>query len=111
MILPLILIYGLSNWEAKSRAVLVSILIVIGGFCQLYVILIGGQAYPLEVFPGYDVTSSFGDGQVASYSPSIYELALGLGGVALTLLMIGGGAKVLRVLPTNLKDANIPEDD
>ena len=111
MILPLILIYGLPNWEAKSRAVLVSVLIVIGGFCQLYVILIGGQAYPMEIFPGYTVVSSFGDGQVASYSPSIYELALGLGGVALTLLMIGAGSKVLRVLPTNLKDANIPEDD
>lgn len=111
MILPLILIYGLPNWETKSRAVLVSVLIVIGGFCQLYVILIGGQAYPMEIFPGYTVVSSFGDGQVASYSPSIYELALGLGGVALTLLMIGAGSKVLRVLPTNLKDANIPEDD
>ena len=30
---------------------------------QMYVTIIGGQAYPLDIFPGYQVSSSFFDGR------------------------------------------------
>ena len=58
-----------------------SILVILGAFALLYVFIIGGQAYPLEIFPGYVASSSFGDGQIAHYSPSIYEFLLGFGGL------------------------------
>ena len=46
------------------RATLAAALLVIAGaFAWLYVFILGGQAYPLDIFPGYAVTSSFGDGQ------------------------------------------------
>ncbi|MFC6686490.1 hypothetical protein [Jhaorihella thermophila] len=70
-------------------------------------IVIGGQAYPLQIFPGYEVSSSFSDGVVNAYAPRWPELLLGLGGVAIALFATGLGAKVLRILPTNLSDANI----
>jgi len=92
---------------SRSSTILASILVVIGGFAQLYVIIIGGQAYPLEIFPGYDVLEGWHEGVVNPYTPSIWELMLGLGGVALALFAAGLGAKILRVLPTNLSDANI----
>ena len=95
---------------SRGSTILASVLVIIGGLAQLYVIVIGGQAYPLEIFPGYEVLEGFNEGMVNAYSPSIYELALGLGGVAVTLLAAGVGAKVLRVLPTNLSDANVPAD-
>ncbi len=95
---------------SRQSTIWASILVIIGGLAQLYVIVIGGQAYPLDIFPGYEVLEGFNEGVVNSYTPSLYELALGLGGVAVTLLAAGVGAKILRVLPTNLSDANVPAD-
>lgn len=92
---------------SRSSTLLASILVVIGGFAQLYVIIIGGQAYPLEIFPGFEVLEGFNEGVVNGYSPSLPEFFLGLGGAALALFAAGLGAKVLRVLPTNLSDANV----
>lgn len=92
---------------SRSSTILASILVVIGGFAQVYLIVIGGQAFPLEIFPGYEVVQGFHEGVINPYTPSIWELLLGLGGVALALFAAGLGAKVLRVLPTNLSDANL----
>ncbi len=74
-------------------------LVIIGAFAQLYVIIIGGQAYPLNIFPGYEVSSSFYDGVVGTYSPSIWELMLGLGGFAASVLITFLVARVLPVIP------------
>ncbi len=92
---------------SRSSTLLASILVVIGGFAQVYVIVIGGQAFPLQIFPGYEVIEGFHEGIVNPYTPSIWELMLGLGGVALALFAAGLGAKILRILPTNLSDANL----
>lgn len=106
-LVPIALILAPQTAKAGSTPIIASLLIVLGGFAQLYVIVIGGQAYPMEIFPGYEVSSSFYDGAVNSYSPSLWELLLGLGGVALALMAAGIGAKILRVLPSNLSDANL----
>ncbi|RME16365.1 MAG: molybdopterin oxidoreductase [Alphaproteobacteria bacterium] len=92
---------------SRSSTVLASILVVVGGFAQVYVIVIGGQAFPLNIFPGFEVLEGFHEGVINPYTPSIWELMLGLGGVALALFGTGVGAKILRVLPTNLSDANL----
>ena len=105
--LPMALIYRNNRPVRADMATLISVLVVLGGLAQLYVIIIGGQAYPMEIFPGYEASSSFHDGEIAAYSPSWPEIALGLGGVALALLATGIGAKVLRIMPTNLSDQNI----
>ena len=80
---------------------------IVGGLAQIYVIIIGGQAYPLILFPGMEETSSALDGAVASYTPSLPEIGLGLGGVALGLLIAAVGLKVLRFLPTSLADDKV----
>jgi [DsrC]-trisulfide reductase subunit P len=41
-----------------------STLFLFGGLCQFYVVIIGGQAYPLDLFPGLRASSSFFDGEV-----------------------------------------------
>jgi Ni/Fe-hydrogenase subunit HybB-like protein len=108
-LLPMALAFGKRPIDATARAVVVSVLVIIGGFAQLYVIIIGGQAYPLDMFPGFEVTSSFYDGEVAGYSPSFFELALGVGGVAVAIFATGVAAKILRILPTNLADKNLSD--
>ena len=104
-ILPLLLFF-LPRFSRSYRATIVgSLFVLLGAFAQLYVIVVGGQAYPLVLFPGMDVSSSFFDGVVHSYIPSLYEILLGLGGVAIALLVAVIGVAVLDFLPESLEDA------
>jgi len=80
---------------------------VAGGLAQLYVIIIGGQAFPLLLFPGREVSSSFFDGAIAAYSPSAMEIMLGLAGVALSLSLVAVALRTLPVLALSLADADI----
>lgn len=104
-IIPLALIYAPGVKTCRKTLALVSTLIIIGGLCQMYVIIIGGQAYPMEMFPGYEVSSSFYDGVVANYSPSLPEVLLGISGVAVSLLLVTFAIKVLSFLPASLADS------
>ncbi|MDH5797744.1 MAG: polysulfide reductase NrfD, partial [Paracoccaceae bacterium] len=66
-LIPLAILFA-PALKANARAPLyASALVILGGFAQLYVIIIGGQAYPLEIFPGYEISSSFYDGQINTY--------------------------------------------
>src|SRR3989338_2328984 len=65
----------------------------------LYVFIIGGQAFPLEIFPGYDVKSSFMDGAVDHYSASLPEILLAVGGLAIAFTMTTIGVRILHFLP------------
>lgn len=76
-----------------------SLLFLLGGVAQMYVIIIGAQAYPLSIFPGMSVTSSFGDGSVANYLPSLPEVLLGVSGVSIAMLLVGVAVKLLPFLP------------
>ncbi len=104
-LLPMVLIF--SGVAGKSRALvaLTALLVIIGGFGQMYVTIIGGQAYPLVLFPGSEVTSSFYDGVAGSYTPSLWEFLLGLGGFSLALAIITFAVKILPFLPESLEDA------
>jgi molybdopterin-containing oxidoreductase family membrane subunit len=76
-----------------------SVLVVGGAFAWLYVFIIGGQAFPLEIFPGSVVSSSFGDGAIAAYSPSLPELLLGIGGLGAAYLITVVGIRALDFMP------------
>jgi molybdopterin-containing oxidoreductase family membrane subunit len=76
-----------------------SALVVLGAFAWLFVFIVGGQAFPLEIFPGHVATSSFADGATAHYAPSLPEALLGLGGVAVAFLLTLVGAQVLDFMP------------
>jgi molybdopterin-containing oxidoreductase family membrane subunit len=101
-ILPLALLFG----SASRRALVAAALgVIAGGLAQVYVLIIGGQAYPQLMFPEKEVASSFFDGVVAAYAPSLPEVALGVGGVALALALTAVALKVLPFLPHSLADA------
>ena len=75
-------------------------LVVAGALSQLYGIIIGGQAAPLVIFPGKDVIEgALVAGDPAGYLASVPELLLGLGGVAVSGLILVLALRVLRVLP------------
>jgi Ni/Fe-hydrogenase subunit HybB-like protein len=72
---------------------------VLGAFAWLFVFIIGGQAFPLDIFPGYAVSSSFRDGVVEHYTPSVWELLLGVGGLGAAFLLTIAGARALDFMP------------
>ena len=92
------LIYELSNKESRNfPLILTSIMIIVGGFFAVAVIIIGGQAFPLNIFPDHTIIeSTFFDNGIHGYTPSIYEYGLGICGTSLALIII-------LVLITNLK--------
>ncbi len=101
-LLPLFLLFHPKLGKSRASIVTSCLLVIVGGLAQVYVIIIGGQAYPLILFPGKELSSSFLDGVVATYAPSLPEVLLGLGGVALALIMVAIAIKVLRFLPRSL---------
>ena len=72
-------------------------LVIGGGLAHLSVIIIGGQALPMPIFPGRRVAGALGE--VAPYTPSLPELLLGLGGAATALLLLLGALRILPALP------------
>ncbi len=108
-VLPMILLWG--PWFKNHNLALISasILAIIGGFIQLYIIIIGGQSFPLILFPNAEVSSSFGDGMVNSYSATFSEYLLGFGGIGLSFCIVMIGMKVFRMLPATLADAKVTD--
>ncbi|HET7831672.1 MAG TPA: NrfD/PsrC family molybdoenzyme membrane anchor subunit [Gallionella sp.] len=103
-VLPLLLIYH--PRLGKTRCVVAaSLLVILGGFAFLYVFIIGGQAYPLSIFPGFEVTSTFADGQITNYTPSLPEIVLGFGGLAVAFLLTTIGVRVLDFMPRDKSHA------
>lgn len=98
------------TWTAAASG-----LVVVGGLASMYVLIIGGQAYPMQMFPNKTILESgFYDGvrgSIAWYSPSMPELLLGMGGVAISLLITAVGVRVLQLLPESLADEELQDLD
>ena len=102
---PLLIFYSRLG-QSRAWIAIGSLLVILGGFAQLAVIIIGGQAYPLQIFPDMEILSSgFNDaGPYYAYTPSLPEILLGLGGVAMSLALFAVGCRVLKFLPASLAD-------
>tara|TARA_B100001996_G_C18658317_1_gene592079 strand:- start:269 stop:1498 length:1230 start_codon:yes stop_codon:yes gene_type:complete len=105
--LPLIILMRPQKSLSRRSVIVSSVLVIIGGLAQLYVIIIGGQAYPLILFPGMIEESSFFDGVINNYVPSFPELGLGIGGIAISAILVVIGTKILRFLPVSLADSEM----
>ena len=99
--LPLMLLFHPTLGMSQRATVFAACGVLAGAFALLYAFIIGGQVWPLELFPGHTVTSSFGDGRIASYAPSLPEVLLGLGGLAAAFLITVIGVRVLPFVPVD----------
>ena len=109
-LVPLLLFYIPSTRRCRVATSIACVLVLLGAMAQLYVIIIGGQAYPLVMFPGMVEQSSFYDGVVAEYIPSFPEIVLGIGGIALALAILVFALAVLDFLPDDLSDKQFGVD-
>lgn len=106
-LLPLVLLFSPAVSRSRRAIAAAAVCVILGGLVQLYVLIIGGQAYPQLMFPEKEVTSSFFDGVVAAYAPSLPEVVLGVGGMALALALTAVAVKVLPFLPQSLADSDV----
>lgn len=97
-LLPLVLLLHPRLGGARATTAAAA-LVVLGAFAWLYVFIVGGQAFPLDIFPGRQVSSSFADGAVAAYAPAWPEWLLGIGGVGAAFLLTVVGVRVLDFMP------------
>ena len=104
MVLPLVLLLHPATRGRVRTVVASSTLVIAGALAQMYVTIIGGQAFPLVLFPGRQVSSSFHDGMVNPYTPGLPEWLLGLGGVAMAGLIVLVAIRFLGFLPERLDD-------
>ena len=97
-LLPLLLLFH-PKLGGTRCTLAASLLVIAGGFAWLFVFIIGGQAFPMEIFPGFVESSSFGDGTVATYVPSLPEFLLGVAGLAAAFVVTLAGVRALDFMP------------
>ncbi|WP_298834305.1 NrfD/PsrC family molybdoenzyme membrane anchor subunit [uncultured Piscinibacter sp.] len=97
-LLPMALLFH-PRGVGPNAMLLASAMVVAGAFALLFVFIVGGQSFPLEIFPGHEVSSSFADGSVELYMPRWPEWLLGLGGLGAAFVLTLIGVRALDVLP------------
>jgi Ni/Fe-hydrogenase subunit HybB-like protein len=107
-LVPLGILYHPALGKTRGGIVAACSLVILGGITTIYVIIIGGQAFPMAMFPAKTIIASgFHDGVNGlplSYSPSLPEFLLGIGGIAVALLATLVAVRLLRFLPESLAD-------
>ena len=100
-VIPLILLFvpRTPDFQKVSYCFAAPSLVIVGGFAQMYVTIIGGQAFPLVLFPGHEVSSSFFDGAINPYTPSVWEWLLGIGGVGVTFVLTVIAVRAFKFMP------------
>jgi Ni/Fe-hydrogenase subunit HybB-like protein len=109
-VLPMMLLFDPLRAGRSGALVTAAGLVVFGGFCLIYVTLVGGEVYPQDMFPGMKVSSSAFDGAIIPYRPTLAELALGLGAVGVAGVILLMAMWVLPLLPDRAGD-DAPEPD
>ncbi|MDX1344722.1 MAG: NrfD/PsrC family molybdoenzyme membrane anchor subunit [Sedimenticolaceae bacterium] len=107
-LLPLAIVFHPALGMQRSWLTAASAMVILGGLATMYVIIIGGQAFPMSLFPDKTILDSgFYDGvggAIAAYTPSLPEFLLGIGGVGVALLITVIGMRMLKILPVSLED-------
>ena len=98
-LLPLAMLYSPGARHSIGTVMVAAMLVIVGGLSQMYVTIVGGQAFPLDLFPGYVESSSFYDGVVNSYSPTVYEFLLGFGGIGIAFVLTVAAVRAFKFLP------------
>lgn len=111
ILIPLGILFHPALGKSRAAIAWASALVILGGLSSMFVIIVGGQAYPMQLFPGKTILESgFHDGvggAIAAYTPSLPEAFLGVGGVAVALLITAVGIRVLQFLPESLADKDV----
>ncbi len=108
MLVPMGILFHPALGKSRAGIIGASVLVILGGLAAMYVIVIGGQAFPLSIFPDKIILESgFQDGIGGGplyYAPSLPEFLLGIGGLVLALAVTLVAVRMLKFLPASLAD-------
>ena len=108
MLVPMGILFHPALGKSRGGIIAASLLVILGGLSAMYVIVIGGQAFPMALFPDkVIIDSGFFDGVNGgplAYSPSLPEFLLGIGGVVVALTATLVAVRMLKFLPASLAD-------
>jgi molybdopterin-containing oxidoreductase family membrane subunit len=108
LLVPMAILFHPALGKSRGAIVAACLLVILGGLAAMYVIVIGGQAFPLAIFPDKTIIESgFYDGvngMAAAYTPALSEFLLGIGGVAVAIIATLVAVRVLQFLPASLAD-------
>lgn len=99
VVFPLLILFNRELGNTVGGVLWAAGVTVVGAFAFVAHVLLAGQSYPFDMFPGYRMSSVFLDGQDALYTPAVVEFLLGFGGIALSALLFLLGIKFFRLLP------------
>jgi len=98
-ILPLALLFSPNARHSTGTVLVAALLVIVGGVAQMFVTIVGGQAFPLVMFPGYAESSTFYDGMIHAYSPSGWEYLLGMGGIGIAFVLTVAAVRAFKFMP------------
>ncbi len=106
-VIPLVLLYSKLG-RSRAMIALAAILVIVGGLAQMYVTIVGAQAFPMPLFPDKEITTAasmtvwWGRTHQACRNFCSVSVALGIA-LGMTVFAI----KVLPFLPQSLADADV----
>jgi molybdopterin-containing oxidoreductase family membrane subunit len=110
-LLPLGILYHPALGKSRGAIVSACVMVILGGLSAIYVIVIGGQAFPMQMFPGKTIIASgFQDGVngvAFQYIPTMPEILMGVGGFALAIMAATIAVRMLKFLPVTLADKDV----
>ena len=103
-IVPATILFARRSGESIRWVAASAVMVVIGVFCERFLIVIPGLSHPPDLIPGWRITQSMVEEGIVSYCPSAYELLQALGVIGLMGLLFLWGLKLLKLVPT---EANV----
>ncbi len=105
LIAPLLIIFNRRTGRSVPWVVYASALVLVGVWCERYVIVLPGLTHPPELFPGREVLGSDAVEGVATYAVSFVEMVQAVGVLGFVGFLFVWGLKVLKLLPTEARAA------
>lgn len=102
-IIPAIILFHPRAKNSVNWIITASAMVVIGVLCERLIIVLPGQVFPIELFPGQELSSPFMDGVMGKYLISLPELAQGVGILSIIGILYILGLKLLALLPTEAR--------
>lgn len=109
-IVPAIILFNPKTKNSINWIIFSSILVVIGVLCERFIIVIPGQVFPIELFPGKELISPFMDGVVGCYVVSLSEITQVVGILSIIGIAYIIGLKLMALLPCEAKDISKKEE-
>ncbi|UCH83754.1 MAG: polysulfide reductase NrfD [Candidatus Latescibacterota bacterium] len=102
-IVPALILFKTKTGTSLRWILFASVLVVVGVWCERYMIVIPGQTFPPELFPGMEIVRSPLNEGIAVYNISFLEVLQALGVLGVIGCMFVLGLKYLPLAPAEAR--------